>query len=138
MATSEFTCDQLELLYNALRRMCTPEVLTSGRGQAPGDETTVPEGFTGSHQSGFDPENEVIFDPESEVIFDPENEVIFDGKNIIDPDDGEKKFNISKPIYDSYGHKINVKECIKDFVKLLYWVYVWEDFNQRNRSTSED
>jgi len=112
MATPNITCTQIEYLINALSSIeCS--------------EQSSQEPISG-FQSNLDPENEVIFDPENEVIFDPENEVIFDPQQILNPDDSQYVLDGFQNIYDSYGHRINLLKSKKELVKLLYWVFTYE------------
>jgi len=82
-------------------------------------------------QKGFDPEDKVIFDPEDKVIFDPEDKVIFDAIDSFNPEDGIPFTvdDISKPLFDSYGNKINKLDSLDGFKKLVCWLLKSEKFN---------
>jgi hypothetical protein len=125
MPNQNLTCEQKRYLIEAIQALpcdsSTPAPIT------------IPDGFRSNKppdDPNFDPENEVIFDPESEVIFDPESEVIFDRGQIFFPEDGQPNFDVFNNLYDSYGYKINVKLSRIDLVKLLYWSFKLDFFNQ--------
>ena len=87
-------------------------------------------GFRSNEVPGtnYDPENEVIFDPENEVIFDPESEVIFDPQQVFNPTDGKGSLQRFQSLYDCYGNKINLSQFREELIKLLIWLFKYEQY----------
>lgn len=133
MVTQNLTCSQIGYLIKALaiNYPCGEIRFTPSQSESETPLPVIPPGFKTNrpdNNAGWDPENEVIFDPENEVIFDPESEVIFDPEQAFNPADGIGTLQRFQSLYDCYGNKIKISQYREELIKLLIWLFKYEQY----------